>query len=416
MSKILIFHKKYMKKILWFIISLFAIWATHGLYLDTDFWTANPTNTQIIERIYGVDSTYDDNWIGTGCTKSAMSVVRVKPGTAFAALGRLKTSNKVYVLLSGDHKITSSKGISGTCIAVVWQHNNANLFQYTATTWTIASGASMVIYGQSRNIIVDGLDIDWAYNLSWYYGKSTDGIVVLSDDSSNSSWNIANVTINNNSILNNDYGIDLQAWDATQNISNIIVTNNFVSGADLWGFFLQTDNASSTGIFFKYNTFTNNVVWGFIYDLNTGNRFVSNVISNNTTWVDSLIHNLLFDLNIFTGNTANGFTGTNMLTAIPYFKNIVDSIVRKWINPTSTISTMWKTLLITPNWNMSLDPYACFNCSGLNILSNAYDGNGFKYMTGVSTDIVSCTTGALALSWGLFRGCASWTIRSQLSN
>ncbi len=97
-------------------------------FLDESFWNSSPSNSQIIEALYGdgigdSDRTaYTKHRDSVGCDTNLMTIVPVDNYENTAAIDMIPASpmaNTIYLLNSGTHIISSNITINGNCTAIV---------------------------------------------------------------------------------------------------------------------------------------------------------------------------------------------------------------------------------------------------------------------------------------------------------
>jgi len=290
---------KLLKKLLLIMSFLSFMGVSFGAYLDDAFWATNPSDAQIIERVYGSESSYDDNWTSS-CTTGAVSVVHVASWSAFEILWTLSTDNRIYVLWSWIHNITNTKYIFWQCIAVVWER------WYATINSSVNMPEQLWLYWLSTRVVVDWVTIDWE-NYSWStHAKNTYCIDI---NTSNDAFTDSTI---NNTILRWCVNWLFMYWENVWYITRISILNSEVywnttawikiSAGSIW---------HSSWNIISWNLIYSNGIWmSFVWSPDH-NIVTRNILSWNILWIQWSWVNNTIDSNTFTNNISDGYTGTN---------------------------------------------------------------------------------------------------------
>lgn len=132
--------------------TLSASWNNNG-FLQESFWNDNPSNTEIINALYGDQSTaYSPIWSGGNtCNPNAMSVVYLT-GWGIAKIPTTLLSNTIYVLSAGTYVLNADVTMHGSCTALVGRNN--------LVTITYIDNTFNNLNIQGNNIIIDNINFD----------------------------------------------------------------------------------------------------------------------------------------------------------------------------------------------------------------------------------------------------------------
>lgn len=216
-------------------------------FINDNFRNSNPTNSEIINALYGDGVTtgdngtaYTKNWNIANCDIGSMSVTTLLPGTD--TIPETLSENTIYVLEEWDY-ITTRQIIASNCSALVGK----------APTWIYTDqyldlNASTIYLPNESNIILDNIKIHGSQNWSgWYHDPNYSNIIIISNNSTlykvhntssqqqwislAGSYNYINKLVSyNNTGTTNLY---MGAWAQSNIIDNSIFTGNKIAMTDI---------------------------------------------------------------------------------------------------------------------------------------------------------------------------------------
>ena len=276
------------------------------------FWSGNPSDQDIINKLYGDSSAYTREWdITSGCTNMTVNRVSTLPTSL--------SSNTIYVVSSAAQKITAAIMIP-KCVAIVSSANSWTLITTSTQVngWVFSTLPNVV----ENNVIIDNINLEWKYYDKTSHNLSAAWIEIYSMGSPTVGYG-KNVTINNSTISNFTTWIYMHGVYDGQWVSYLVLSNIRLISNTYW---IMSANASNvnmnnilwywgTGITLSYssNTSINNANFS-VADTGTdiymteGQAFLP-VVLNNVMWdVYSNIHycyvnNLFGNMKSYDSNT-----------------------------------------------------------------------------------------------------------------
>ena len=207
------------------------------------FWAGNPSDEEIISKLFGDGSAYTRDWdMNIDCTKN-MSVVR---------RGDLPTTlsgNTIYVLSSASITISDPKDIP-QCVAIVssvaWGTTITTVNQIT-NSWVF----TILPNSTENNVIIDSINFDWKYySTTDAHGLNSKWIYIYWVDSFEEPTYWKNISINNSNISNFDAWIQIGSSTGQTMVRNIMLSNIHLVNNNYW---VKIINASDVNI--------NNIIW-----------------------------------------------------------------------------------------------------------------------------------------------------------
>ena len=330
-------------------VSTFAINWDNSSFLDEIFWVQNPTDSDIINALYGdwiADSdrtAYTVQWTGITCDTWLMTVEYLNPWTS--TIPTTLNENTIYVLNSWTY-ITNAIINPSNCSVLVGK-DDVKLYSSTNLV-------GMIQYTNQQNTIIDNIKIDgykdgnWSVhttkNTMWIYFRWLNNTINNIESINNSNawiyiyqsyYNVINWSqfYNNamaglyfnsseNNIINNNLSYNNRYWFNISSDSNYNAINNsqFFNGE--YGLYIYD---WSHNIFKNISIYNNDVNGIFIRGINSsyciGNMFVDVNIYNNyigfviqwTQSVDGIFYNSLNIANNFSSNFLWTTTNDNYL-------------------------------------------------------------------------------------------------------
>lgn len=282
-----------------FTLSTFAINWDNDNYLDDTFWAQNPTDSDIINALYGdgtgwTDTTaYTEKWdslYGEFCNPEIMSVIHLTPGESKIPL--TLEENKIYILEPGNYITTNYINLNN-CASIVWKKDMANIFSSTGlTNWSQGT-----IYNNGKEwVIIDNINVDGINNWIWgTHTKNTNSIYLylainntihnIKAHDNSSYWiyllgnSRHNIIIDTARTYNSQMGIQLSYYWRDSYFNNIESFNNTYYGISLY--LTQYANSWKGNYFTNIKCYNNTVAWIGLTDKNYNNYFNNIEVFNN---------------------------------------------------------------------------------------------------------------------------------------
>jgi hypothetical protein len=255
--------------------------SNQGGFLDQTFWATNPTDNQIIQALFGPNSSYRVWWNGDPCNASNMTVVR-QPASS-PSLPTTLSSNTIYVLQTWAITIPSSKTIP-SCTAIVSKVDGGTTVYSSiqlSNQWMFSVNQGTI------GVIIDNINFEWKFYANGQHSWNANCIYLYWSDVAN--WATSNISINNSKIVR--CGNWIYAWMTKIhhiNLTNIALLNNTANWISLFG---------------AHNVAMNNVVWYAKYDISTNTKVIYSNQSEYVTINNAVVNfsnnshpNVFFDI------------------------------------------------------------------------------------------------------------------------
>lgn len=207
-------------------------------FLDSSFWTSNPTTGQIINALFWDGTGWSDSTIytqyrtGNFCNTNSMNVAFITGGLF---TGWSLTGNMIYVFDSGSYSLFSPLSFSG-CVAMVGSGDVTFGF-----TWAIIGNITGV-----QNVIIDGIDFLGDSNQNGLFIHNSTWFTLHDIQAKNSAWSLFVVSQSHYGFFHtmtwDNAGLRpfyFQDWSSHNRLENIVAKNASSLGAitfDPWNY------------------------------------------------------------------------------------------------------------------------------------------------------------------------------------